>query len=150
MTLQPSLTYQPGSARVVAVDRQIQDRDVFLTEIKERLLQDQDYMKQRRDKLHRAVHFEVGDWVWLRLHHCSAVGITNPQCSKLAPRFYSPFLSQECIGSVAYRLHLPAKARIHNVFYVALRKPYQGPIPTVLGTLPEIVHGRVVPSPLSL
>ena len=34
----PSLIhYKPGSARVAAVDRQLKDRDEFLTEIRERL-----------------------------------------------------------------------------------------------------------------
>jgi len=46
-------SYQPGLARVVAVDKQLQHRDVFLAEIKERLLQAQDYMKTSHDKLHR-------------------------------------------------------------------------------------------------
>lgn len=62
------LSYEPGVARVVALDRQLQERDAFLAEIRECLLQAQDYMKEYHDKTHRRVEFEVSDWVWLRLH----------------------------------------------------------------------------------
>lgn len=41
------LSYQPGAARVAAVDRQLIDRDEFLEEVKECLLQAQGAMKAR-------------------------------------------------------------------------------------------------------
>lgn len=44
------LSYEPGTARVAAMDRQLRDRDEFLDEIRERLLQAQDCMKQHHDK----------------------------------------------------------------------------------------------------
>jgi hypothetical protein len=34
-------------------------------------------MKQQHDKKHRELTFEEGDWVWLWLHHCTVVGITE-------------------------------------------------------------------------
>jgi hypothetical protein len=40
-----TMTYQPGLAKVIAVDKQLQHPDEFLLEIRERLLQAQDYMK---------------------------------------------------------------------------------------------------------
>jgi hypothetical protein len=55
------LPYQPGSARVAVVDRQFHDRDEFLAEIKERLLQVQALMKRTHDKQHRELKFAVGD-----------------------------------------------------------------------------------------
>jgi hypothetical protein len=39
------LPYQPGSAKVAAVDHQMRDRDTFLTEIKQHFLQAQALMK---------------------------------------------------------------------------------------------------------
>jgi hypothetical protein len=39
------MTYQPGLAKVIAVDKQLQHPDEFLLEIREWLLQAQDYMK---------------------------------------------------------------------------------------------------------
>jgi hypothetical protein len=69
------LSYQPGSARVVALDKQLQHRDEFLAEIRERLLQAQYYMKTSYDQGHRDLEFHVGDWVCLCLHQRSAVAV---------------------------------------------------------------------------
>jgi len=52
----------------------------------------------------RDVEFQVGDWVWLRLNHRSAVGITMVGSSKLAPRYYGPFQVSEHIGAISYML----------------------------------------------
>jgi hypothetical protein len=146
------LQFEPGSARVAAVDAQLRDRDEFLAEIRERLLLAQEVMKQQHDKKHRDLVFAVGDWVWLRLHHRTAVGITPARATKLGPRYFGPYLVLARVGSVAYRLQLPANARIHDVFHVALLKPFVGTPPSSAEPvpLPSMVHGRVVPVPLSV
>jgi hypothetical protein len=146
----PLVSYSPGSAKVAAVDQQLRDRDVFLAEIRDRLKLAQDVMKDRQDQKRRLVEFAVGDWVWLRLHHRTAVGITTAPSSKLGPRFFGPYQVVERIGLVAYRLHLPPKARIHDVFHVALLKKFVGEPPTALVPLPSILHGRVVPTPAAV
>jgi hypothetical protein len=61
----------------LAVDKQLIHRDEFLTEIMERLLQAQDFVKASHDKDHRFMEYEVGEWVWLRLHQRSAVTIDS-------------------------------------------------------------------------
>jgi hypothetical protein len=53
----------------------------------------------------------------------------------------------EKVGLVAYRLRLPPKARIHDVFHVVFLKKYEGPPPTSPGQLPPIGHGCVLPVP---
>jgi hypothetical protein len=58
----PMPPFQPGVTLVIAVDRQPRDRDVFLTEIRSRLVQAQSLMKQQHDKQHRALELVVGDW----------------------------------------------------------------------------------------
>ncbi|WVZ76926.1 hypothetical protein U9M48_024844 [Paspalum notatum var. saurae] len=141
------LKYQLGTARVAAVDRQLQDRDLFLAEIHERLLLARDTMKLQSDKKQRDLSFQVGDWVWLRLHHRTATAITTAASSKLGPRFYGPYEVIERIGEVAYRLRLPVGAKIHDVFHVALLKAFNGTPPSSMVPLPPILHGRVLPQP---
>ena len=141
------MSYSAGAARVAAVDRQLQDRDVFLAEIRERLLLAQDTMRETQNQKRRHVEFSIGDRVLLRLHQRAAVGITAAAPSKLGPRYHGPYKVLERIGAVAYRLKLPPRARIHDVFHVALLKKFAGPPPTVITPLPPILQGRVVPTP---
>jgi len=143
-------SYQPGVARVMALDKQLAERDVFLAQIRERHLHAQDHMKQHYDAAHRDIAFAPGDWAWLRLHHRTAAGITDSSAAKLAPRFYGPYQVLERVGPVAYRLQLPARAKIHNVFHVVFLKWFTGDAPAAVVPLPPIVHGRVVPAPLAL
>jgi hypothetical protein len=59
----PLFPYQAGMSRVVAVDHQLRDRDEFLTEIMERMLQSQALMKQGHNKMRTDVEFVVRNWV---------------------------------------------------------------------------------------
>lgn len=73
------------------MDRQLRDRDAFIADVRERLFHAQDLMSTQYDKHHRDVEFQVGDWVWLRLHQQIVASITDKSAGKLAPRFYGPF-----------------------------------------------------------
>jgi hypothetical protein len=121
----PMIPFQAGSARVAAVDRQLRDRDTFLAEIKDRLLQAQALMKTAHDRQHRQVEYQVGDWVWLRLNQRAAATIRSEAPSKLAPKFFGPYEVLEKVGVVSYRLHLPPKSRIHNAFHAAFHNVYK-------------------------
>jgi hypothetical protein len=67
--------------------------------------------------------------------------------SKLGPRYYGLYKILQKIGIVAYKLQLPSRARIHNVFHVSLLKKYDGPVPDQVVPLPAVFHGKVLPSP---
>jgi hypothetical protein len=141
------MSYAPGLARVAAVDKQLMQRNTFIAEIRVHLMQAQDHMKAQHDKQHRAVEFEVGDWVWLRLHHRTAVGITERTNAKLSPKFFGPFQVLERVGALAYKVQLPPKSRIHEVFHVVFLKKFEGTPPEAPPRLPPMNHGRVLPVP---
>jgi hypothetical protein len=104
-------------------------------------------MKEYQDQKRREVLFQEGDWVWLKLQQRTAVGVKPATHCKLGPKYYDSYKILQNIGSVAYKLQLPSRARIHDVFHVSVLKRYDGPLPDQVVPLPAILHGKVLPSP---
>jgi hypothetical protein len=69
----------------------------------------------------------------------------HPNTPKISPRFFGPYEVLEKIGAVAYRLQLTARARIHDVFHIALLKKFEGTPPEAMAPLPPMQHGRALP-----
>jgi hypothetical protein len=65
----------------------------------------------------------------------------------LGSKYFGPYQIPERIGSVSYRLRLPVKAHIHDVFHITFLKKYEGTSPDVAQPLPPIVRGRAVSQP---
>jgi len=53
-------------------------------------------------------------------------------CAKLAPRFCGPFKILKRIRPLAYRLALPPRVKVHDVFYVSLLKKYVNDVDHVI------------------
>ena len=79
----------------------------------------QDRMKDYADQFRRPVEYKVGDQVLLR-----SINLTMPGCRKFLPKYVGPFTVTKIINMNAYKLALPEKWRIADVFNVSLLKPY--------------------------
>jgi hypothetical protein len=123
------------------------ERDEFLAEVRDRLEQAQQHYKAVYDRSHRLVQFAPGQWVWLRLLHRPMASLLVQGRGKLGPKFFGPYKVLQRVGDVAYKLELPAGARLHDVFHVGLLKPFYGDPPAQPPVLPPVQHGRVVIEP---
>lgn len=62
------LSYVGGSSRMDVVDQSLLDRDSILCDVRAKLQQAQNRMKNFYDQGHRDIAFYVGTLVWLHLH----------------------------------------------------------------------------------
>lgn len=131
------LTYIPGTAKVAAVEKELGDRDVMLRELKKRIQQAQSRMKQIYDLKHQEREFAIGDLVYLKLHPYKQRTLAVRRNFKLSPKYYGPFKVLRKIGAVAYKLEMPATAKVHPVFHVSLLKKYIGAESGVQTQLPQ-------------
>ena len=76
-------------------------------------------MKKAADRHRRDIHYEVGDWVYLKLQSYHLRSIAKRPNEKLSPHFCGPFQVAAKIGQVAYQLHLPSYSHIHPIFHVS-------------------------------
>ncbi|KAJ1254899.1 hypothetical protein BS78_K310000 [Paspalum vaginatum] len=125
--------YQQGTASCQPIDEMLWERDIFLSEVRERLLQAQEHARRFYDAHHRDLELSVGNWVWLRLLHHQARSLVDRPKGKLGPRYAGPF-------------KLLASARIHDVFHVGLLKPFRGTLSAVPPGLPAMENGRLLPA----
>ena len=83
------------------------------------LLRAQQCMKATADLSRRAVEFQVGDYVFLKLRPYRQKSLAARKNEKLAARFYGLFKVLSRVGKVAYHLDLPSSSSIHLVFHVS-------------------------------
>ncbi|CAI7903676.1 unnamed protein product [Closterium sp. NIES-54] len=96
-------------------------------------LQDiQSSQKRLADRHQRDHTIAVGDHVLLDTCNLNLGHLP----SKLRPRFCGPFLVEEQVTPVTFRLRLPASWKIHNAFHEQLLKPYQDPNKLYTGRQP--------------
>ena len=108
-------------------------------------------MKLQANKHRVERHFEMGDWVFLRLQPFKQQSIRLRRVGKLAPKFFGPFQVLQKIGSVAYKLDLPPTSCIHPVFHVSCLKAKLSQHISPIPTLPPVdSHGHLSPEPVAI
>lgn len=121
--------YTPGTSNVASLDDMLSARTLLLTTLKDNIAKAQSRMKKAADAHRREKSFEPGAWVYVKLRPYRQTSVRSQHSSKLSKRYYGPFRIIKRIGVVAYKLDLPSKARIHNVFHVSMLKEHKGTPP---------------------
>lgn len=79
-------------------------------------------MKTNADQKRKDLHFELGEFVYLKLQPYRLRSLARRINEKLSPKFYEPYKILKKIEAVAYRIELLPIARIHNVFHISQLK----------------------------
>ena len=80
-----------GEVKVEVVQRELQDRDEALRQLKNYLARAQDRMKTQVDKHRKEMHFEIGDLVFLKLKQHRQHFVAARISLQLNARYYGPF-----------------------------------------------------------
>lgn len=119
-------------AKLAAITTSMSRSD-FLNRIKERheecdisracLAKAATKMKKWADRKRRAREYQVGEKVMVKLLPNQFKSLRKVH-KGLIRRYEGPFSIIEKVGKAAYRLELPPRLKIHNVFHVSMLKPF--------------------------
>lgn len=133
---------QPTDCSAPDLASWLQERDVMRNLLQHHLLRAQRRMKHQADKHRVERSFEIGDMVFLKLQPYIQSSVASRPHQKLAFRYYGPYKVLQRVGSVAYKLDLPAHAKIHPVVHVSQLKKVVRPATEVSHELPPDLNLR--------
>jgi len=88
-------------------------------------------MKKYADQHRSERHFEVNDWVFVKLQPYIQSSLSQRANQKLAFKYFGPYRVVARVGTMAYQLELPASSSVHLVFHVPQLKKFVGAQQTV-------------------
>jgi hypothetical protein len=93
------------------VEDHIENQQQVLQILKDNLTMAQNRLKQQVYQHRSEIIFEVGDWVFLRLQPYKQMSLKKyKKDNKLSPKYYVPYKVFQKIGTLAYKLELPASS----------------------------------------
>lgn len=125
----------------------------MIVELRDRLKETQSQMKKVFDLHHKDRKFGVGDWVYLHPQPYRQTSLSLQKNLKLSPKFYEPFKVIQRIGTVAYRLDLPAESHIQPIFHIsALERQLGTNITSTQSSLPDVNEddATLIPTPQAI
>lgn len=120
----PLVPYQQISN--TSMKEMLQERHEMDRILKENLAQASARMKFYTNKNRSEREFQIGDWVFLKLHSYAQQTMARRTNKKLSAKYYGPYRVIQRLGKLAYKLELPSAAQIHLVFHVSLLKKKRG------------------------
>lgn len=106
--------YTPNSGNAT-VENVLSELGETLKQVHTNLQHAQEYQKKYADKNRRHDEFNVGDRVLLNAEDINFTSGTK----KLLDKYIGPYTILEKISVVTYKLELPKKFKIHNVFHIS-------------------------------
>ncbi|KAL0388133.1 UNVERIFIED_CONTAM: Transposon Ty3-G Gag-Pol polyprotein [Sesamum radiatum] len=119
------VSVQRTGGKCPAAYRYARSKQELLDEAKDSLAKAQRRMKKYADMGRRHVEFNAGDQVLLKLTPQIWKKISSKSVHRgLIPKYDGPFEVMSKVGSLAYRLKLPDRLKIHPTFHVSFLKKF--------------------------
>lgn len=137
----PLSDYIGNSTTIASLEELLEHRTLLLNQLRTNLQRAQLRMQKQANQHRTEKSYNEGDWAFVKLQPYRQTSVAGQNKHKLAKRFYGPYLILQKIGPTAYKLELPAEARIHNVFHISHLKKCHCNLALQPAPLPANING---------